>query len=200
MIMIQTVNSKIYDNRGNPVTGKLIIAPNVEFEYTEFSTPNRRKVTLEPVEIAINNGVIASFQIAPTLNANHDKSNLYYVVRVYTQSTDYTEYWVIDTAGAPVLEFTDITLVNPDPFAQTAPLIPADDVTAVPTANKIPRAQAGGKLALGWIPVSLGSPVASFVQPNRPSPDPVPNELALWFDTAESQFKVWDGVDWRTFA
>ena len=201
MISIQTVNSKIYKGDGQTLMdGHLVIVPSEAFEFTESGV--KRKVSLEPIQVPITSGAINAFSIAPTIGASQDKVNLYFIARFYSDSegADWTEYWQLDAAGSATLEIPDIARVEVNVNDEADPTLDADDVTATPTASKVPRAGATGKLDAGWIPSVSGSYPSVYVQATEPSPAPASNVVALWMDTSVNQIKVWDGTAWRAFA
>lgn len=201
LITIQTVTSRILNPDGSLATGTIIIAPNEAFEFTEDDA-TRKKVTTEPIEATFTDGVLdATFEIAPTLNADQNKVNLYYEAQFITHSRNWTEFWVIDAAGANPLELTDITEVIVDQVASTVDFIPSDDVSVAPIADGIPRARADGTIDPGWI---LGIPNSTIVYRYVAATfEDLPStltsaDLAIGYVQDSQQIFIWAGSSWRT--
>lgn len=196
MITIKTDDSRIINNDGSLATGFGIVSINESFQYTDSS--HRKKVSLDPIKFDFEDGILdVSFLIAPTVNASQDKTNLYYTVLYVTNSSKWTEYWVIDANGSTSLEITSVTQVIPSAVANTQDFISSDDATTVPTAGAVPRAKSDGTLDSGWfLGIPGGVPVYSY------SGSPLPNlgtgVLGVGFDTGDEQIKVWNGSRWVT--
>lgn len=201
MITVQTSNSRVVNNDGSLATGFLIITSVESFQFTDTDS-KRKKVTMEPMQFTFVSGVLSSpstFQIAPTVNASQNKTNLYYTVLFVTNAGKWTEYWTIDANSSDTLELTDVTKVIPSPIATTTDFISADSVSTTPGADLIPRAKSDGTIDLGWF---LGIPggVAVYSYTGNPLPTLTSGVLAVGLDTGEDQIKVWDGSKWRTVA
>jgi hypothetical protein len=111
MITIQTVTSKIRDPNGTLSSGKITVQASEAFECQDAGSP--LKITTEKIEVTIASGAVTAFTLAPTYGASHDKTGLYYIARFYTTSASWTEYWVIDGAGAASLEITSVIQTTP---------------------------------------------------------------------------------------
>lgn len=199
MITIETDTSRIINPDGSLASGTIIINPVDSFEFTE-TDDSRKKVSTEPIQETFEDGVLdTSFEIAPTLNADQNKSNLYYAVEFITNSANWTEFWVIDANGPTTLEITDVTEVIVDQVASTTDFIPSDDVSVEPIADGIPRAGADGTIDPGWI---LGLPNATVVYRYiavsfEVLPTLTSNVLAIGYVEDSDQIFIWAGSSWR---
>jgi hypothetical protein len=199
MITIETDISRIINPDGSLATGTILISPNVDFEFTE-NDDTRKKVTTEPAQVTFAAGILdASFNLAPTLNADQNKTNLYYEVQFITNSRSWTEFWILDADGPAVLEITAVTEVIVDQVASTVDFIPSDDVSVEPVADGIPRARADGTIDPGWI---LGLPNATvvyryIVASFEALPTLTSSVLAVGYVTDQNQMYIWAGTSWR---
>jgi hypothetical protein len=202
MITIETDDSRIINPDGSLASGTIIISPNEGFEYTE-EDDTRKKVTTEPVQVTFTAGILDDvLELAPTLNASQNKTNLYYEVQFITNSRSWTEFWVIDADGADPIEITAVTEVIVDQVASTVDFIPSDDVSVEPVADGIPRARADGTIDPGWI---LGLPNATIIYRYIAAtfealPTLTSGVLAVAYVTGDDQSYFWAGSRWRVFA
>lgn len=196
MITIQTSTSRIKNNDGSLATGSIIIRPSSDFNFTESGAII--KITTEPIRQTFTSGILdSSFSIAPTLNASQDKSNLYYTVSFYTNSGNWTEYWVLDGAGSATLEITSVTKVIVNPVASTVDYVPSGDVSVASSADGIPRAGATGIIDSGWLVASGQTLVYAFTPYASP---PAGVSLAIGYDADSDQVVVYAGGRWRVAA
>lgn len=197
MITIKTQTSEIVYSNGAKATGVLQITPSEPFTFLDIDDLKRKRVSLETMQVSFSSGKVAEagFKLAPTVNAQNNKSNLYYKVKYITASSTWTENWIIDGNGPTTLEIADVTKIEPEP--DIVPSIEPDDVTVTPTANMIPRADGSGAIDLGWFPAMplnmlingyIGTRT-SFVIPN--------GVFAFIVDTSDGQVYFWDGADFH---
>ncbi len=199
MITIETDTSRIINPDGSLASGTIIISPNEDFEFTE-DDDTRKKVTTEPVQVTFADGVLDdTLELAPTLNADQNKTNLYYEVQFITNSRSWTEYWVLDESGPDPIEITAVTEVIVDQVASTVDFIPSDDVSVEPVPDGIPRAREDGTIDPGWI---LGLPNATvvyryIVASFEALPTLTSDVLAVGYVTGQDQMYIWAGSSWR---
>lgn len=79
------------------------------------------------------------------------------------------------------------------PFAIT------DDLSQTSVAGKIPKADASGKIASGFSPLTVPSGATAFYGfITSPLPTLPSNIFAIGKDTTTDQIMLWDGTKWRS--